>query len=76
MDDRLQINVRLSPEQVEAIDRKRIELQPAMGKILTRSDVVRYALDAYLPGQANKTRKKQKKGPVGRRITGKGSSKD
>ena len=49
--DRQQVNVRLSPELVEAIDKKRIELQPAMGKIPTRSEVVRYALDTFLLGR-------------------------
>lgn len=46
--DRLQINVRLTPEQVDGVDKKRIELQPRLGKIPTRSDVVRYALDLFL----------------------------
>ena len=43
-----QINVRLTQDQLEAVDRKRIELQPVLGKIATRSDVLRYALDEYL----------------------------
>ncbi|GAA5172420.1 ribbon-helix-helix domain-containing protein [Viridibacterium curvum] len=46
--DRLQINVRLTPEQIEELDRKRIELQPTLGKIPTRSDVIRYALEIFL----------------------------
>lgn len=54
MEDRMQVNVRLTPELVEAIDRKRIELQPEMGKILTRSDVVRHALENYLLGRAKR----------------------
>ncbi|MCZ2113622.1 MAG: ribbon-helix-helix domain-containing protein [Anaerolineae bacterium] len=54
MEDRMQVNVRLTPELIEAIDRKRIELQPVMGKILTRSDVVRHALENYLLGQAKR----------------------
>ena len=45
---RAQINVRLSPELIEQLDRKRIELQPKLGKIPTRSDVMRLALEAYL----------------------------
>jgi Arc/MetJ-type ribon-helix-helix transcriptional regulator len=48
--DKLQINVRLSQDQIDSIDRKRIELQQAMGKIPNRSDVLRYALDQYLTG--------------------------
>jgi Arc/MetJ-type ribon-helix-helix transcriptional regulator len=46
--DKSQINVRLSAEQLDAIDRKRIELQPTLGRILNRSDVLRLALDLYL----------------------------
>lgn len=46
--DRLQVNVRLTPEQLTEIDKKRIELQPKYGKILTRSDVIRLALEDYL----------------------------
>jgi hypothetical protein len=43
-----QVNVRLSAMQLAAIDRKRIELQPQMGVIPTRSDILRFALEAYL----------------------------
>ena len=46
--DRMQVNVRLTPELVEAIDKKRIELQPSLGAIPTRSEVIRLALDDYL----------------------------
>jgi Arc/MetJ-type ribon-helix-helix transcriptional regulator len=46
--DKMQINIRLSQEQLDAIDKKRIELQPVLGKIPNRSEVVRYALDQYL----------------------------
>ena len=70
MDDRLQINVRLTPELVEAIDRKRIELQPELGKILTRSDVVRHALDTYLLRRAKAG--PQAKGPAARRSKARG----
>ena len=50
--DKLQINIRLSQAQLESIDRKRIELQPIMGKIPNRSEVLRYALDAYLVAES------------------------
>lgn len=67
--DRQQVNVRLSPELVEAIDKKRIELQPAMGKIPTRSEVVRYALDQFLLGQGSLG--PTSKGPANRRSNSK-----
>ncbi|WP_031407418.1 ribbon-helix-helix protein, CopG family [Thiomonas sp. FB-Cd] len=50
--DRLQINVRLPPGLMELLDKKRIDLLPEMGKIPSRSDVVRLALDAYLEASA------------------------
>jgi hypothetical protein len=52
-DSRNQINVRLSPEQVRAIDQMRVELQKIGGTIPTRSDVLRLALDAYLVAKAH-----------------------
>jgi Arc/MetJ-type ribon-helix-helix transcriptional regulator len=52
--EKLQINVRLSQEQIDAIDQKRIELQPIMGKIPNRSEVLRYALDLYLASDSSK----------------------
>jgi len=48
--DKLQINVRLSQEQIDAIDRKRVDLLPMMGKIPNRSEVLRFALEQYLAG--------------------------
>jgi Arc/MetJ-type ribon-helix-helix transcriptional regulator len=64
--DKLQINVRLSQEQLDAIDKKRIDLQPTLGKIPNRSDILRYALDDYLArgvtgaGKSNSTKKGEK----------------
>lgn len=46
--DRHQVNVRLTQEQVDALEQLRIELQPQFGKIPTRSEVIRYALDYFL----------------------------
>jgi len=46
--DRLQVNVRLDDEMIRLVDAKRIELQPELGKIPTRSEVVRIALERYL----------------------------
>lgn len=64
--EKLQINVRLTQEQIDAIDQKRIELQPIMGKIPNRSEVLRYALDLYLASDSSKNpvtdRKAEKRG--------------
>lgn len=46
--DRFQANVRMNPEMVELIDRRRIELSTGMGRIPTRSEVVRFAVEEYL----------------------------
>ena len=59
MMDRLQINVRLTQELIEQLDRKRIEMQPQLGKIPSRSDVVRYALERFL-GESSGTAPNQK----------------
>ncbi|MGC9237479.1 MAG: ribbon-helix-helix domain-containing protein [Thiomonas sp.] len=46
--DRLQINVRVPPDLMEHLDKRRMELHASMGKIPSRSDVVRLALESYL----------------------------
>ncbi|HKT31011.1 MAG TPA: ribbon-helix-helix protein, CopG family [Gammaproteobacteria bacterium] len=46
--DRMQVNVRLDAELAARIDEKRTELQKQVGRIPTRSEVVRIALDKYL----------------------------
>ncbi|HHJ15024.1 MAG TPA: ribbon-helix-helix protein, CopG family [Gammaproteobacteria bacterium] len=46
--ERIQINVRIPPELADRLDTKRIELKEKIGKIPSRSEVVRMALDAYL----------------------------
>ena len=45
---RAQLNVRVSDQLEQAIDKKRIELSRKMGTIPSRSDVVRLALESYL----------------------------
>ena len=45
---RQQINVRLSDELVAAIDEKRVALRDSVGGILSRSDVVRLAIEAFV----------------------------
>jgi hypothetical protein len=46
--ERNQINMKLSDELGKLIDDKRIELSQTLGKIPTRSDILRQALAAYL----------------------------
>ncbi|MGH9588110.1 MAG: hypothetical protein ACRD3F_14245 [Acidobacteriaceae bacterium] len=46
--DRKQVNVRLDPEQERRVDEKRAALQKVLGRIPTRSEVVRMALDEFL----------------------------
>ena len=45
---RAQLNVRVSDQLEQAIDKKRIELSKSLGTIPSRSDVVRLALESYL----------------------------
>jgi len=45
---RFQLNVRVEPDVEAAIDARRVELSSALGRIPSRSDVVRLALEAYL----------------------------
>ncbi len=45
---RNQLNVRVTSDIEAIIDAKRIELAKSHGSIPTRSDVVRFALEAYL----------------------------
>lgn len=52
--DRKQVNVRLDPEQERRIDEKRAALQKVLGRIPTRSEVVRMALDEFLKPTARK----------------------
>jgi len=52
-EDRVQVNVRISEDLAAQLDQKRVELQKKLGKIPTRSQVVRMALEDYLgrPGK-------------------------
>ena len=52
---RNQLNIRVSDELEELIDKKRIALATEMKIIPTRSDVVRYALANYLGISLEKT---------------------
>ena len=62
---RNQLNIRVSDELETLIDKKRIELASTLKIIPTRSDVVRYALEAYLgdPKAASDIGRDAKKSP-------------
>jgi Arc/MetJ-type ribon-helix-helix transcriptional regulator len=45
---RNQLNVRVGPEVEAAIDAKRVALSPELKRIPSRSEIVRFALEAYL----------------------------
>ena len=45
---RNQLNVRLSDDEVQRIDQRRIQLQAELGRIPTRSEILRLALDRFL----------------------------
>lgn len=45
---RFQVNLRLDEEMIDKIDDKRVTLKAGLGRIPTRSDVIRSALDIYL----------------------------
>lgn len=47
-EDRVQVNVRISEQLADLLDAKRVELQKKLGKIPTRSQVVRMALEEFL----------------------------
>lgn len=53
---RIQVNVRLDAEIAKRIDEKRTQLQKELGRIPTRSDVIRLALDKYLGKDHRKQR--------------------
>lgn len=46
--DRVQINVRIPEELADRLDAKRVELKKELGKIPSRSEVVRMAIDDFL----------------------------
>lgn len=48
VEDRVQVNVRISEKLADLLDAKRVELQKKLGKIPTRSQVVRMALEEFL----------------------------
>jgi len=55
--DRMQVNVRLDTELAVRIDEKRTELQKQLGRIPTRSEVVRLALEKYLGKESRNPKK-------------------
>jgi len=54
--DRMQINVRLDAELATRIDEKRTQLQKELGRIPTRSEVVRMALERFLGKEPRRSR--------------------
>jgi len=46
--DRMQINFRLDKETAERVDQKRVALLREIGRIPSRSELFRLALDQYL----------------------------
>jgi hypothetical protein len=71
---RNQLNIRVSDELEQLIDKKRIELAATMKVIPTRSDVVRYALENYLGASIAETDADRRKSSVGATRRGKTSS--
>ena len=47
-DDRVQVNVRISEALAADLDDKRVELQKKLGKIPSRSEVIRLAIEEFL----------------------------
>lgn len=52
--DRVQINVRITEQLAAKIDQKRVEIQKQEGRIPSRSDVVRMAIEVFLKGKQSK----------------------
>lgn len=50
----VQVNVRVDEALAKALDEKRVKLQDELGKIPSRSEVIRMALEAYLPKKGRK----------------------
>lgn len=46
--EKAQINVRVEPDLLDEIDRKRIALQRELGKIPSRSEVIRMAIEQFV----------------------------
>jgi|LauGreDrversion4_2_1035121.scaffolds.fasta_scaffold2389836_1 Arc/MetJ-type ribon-helix-helix transcriptional regulator len=46
--DRVQVNVRITEQLAAQIDHKRVEIQKQEGRIPSRSDVVRMAIEAFV----------------------------
>ncbi|WP_216842360.1 hypothetical protein [Acidovorax sp. SRB_14] len=72
---RNQLNIRVSDELEELIDKKRIELASTLKVIPTRSDVVRFALESYL-GVSVKQTDADRRTTVGKAISGRKKSAD
>lgn len=61
--ERMQVNFRLDKESAELLDEKRVSLMKELGRIPTRSEVFRIALDQYLGRGAAPTKSPKKRAP-------------
>jgi Arc/MetJ-type ribon-helix-helix transcriptional regulator len=52
--DRVQINVRITEQLAAQIDQKRVEIQKQEGRIPSRSDVVRMAIENFVSSKHQK----------------------
>jgi hypothetical protein len=48
MNERFQINVKITAEEMKLLDAKRVALQKTTGYIPSRSEVVRLALESFI----------------------------
>jgi len=61
--ERMQVNFRLDKETAELLDEKRVSLMKELGRIPTRSEVFRIALDQYLEKGAVPAKSPKKRTP-------------
>lgn len=52
--ERSQLNVRVTPELEQLIEKKRIALLPELGYIPSRSEVVRLAIEAFVGAEGDR----------------------
>ncbi len=46
--ERIQVNVRITAEIAEALDERRMEMRKTFGKIPSRSELIRIAIEEFL----------------------------
>lgn len=72
--DRSQLNLRISDQLGKLIDAKRIELSAVRGGIPTRSDILRFALEAYLGADLSESDADRRRSSVKSEIAAKSRS--